>query len=194
VVGLQTDAFEHFDDAIDALAAVADAVNEQRFPDDVADGHARVQRAERVLEDHLHFGAQGLELAFGDGRQVYGASAVVEQHAAGGWSQCSQDASGGGGLARSGFTDDPKRFAGQDVEADTIDGLENVDAFAAEDAAADADEVLGQIPDLQQRLRDMIGGVVATGEIAVISGRGVDHATASCAVGQTSTCLPPGRR
>ena len=37
------------------LRAVGQAVNEQRLADDVADGHPRIERRIRVLENNLHF-------------------------------------------------------------------------------------------------------------------------------------------
>ena len=37
-------------------------MDDQRFADDGADGHARIERGVRVLEDDLHVAAQGAQL------------------------------------------------------------------------------------------------------------------------------------
>ena len=44
-----------------ALDRCADAVHGERLGDDLADGHARVERRVRVLEDELHLAAERLE-------------------------------------------------------------------------------------------------------------------------------------
>src|SRR6185369_6855870 len=53
-VGIETDQAQKLGDARGPLAAVADAVDLERLGQDGADGVARVERAERVLEDDLH--------------------------------------------------------------------------------------------------------------------------------------------
>ena len=62
-------------------------MNFERLPDDRAYGHARVEAGERVLEDHLHFGAQGFQLLLRQGCQVDGGTTGSEVDIAGGWIQ-----------------------------------------------------------------------------------------------------------
>ena len=52
------DEAEQFPDAILGLFPLGQAVDEQRFGDDVADGHARIERGVGVLKDDLHLLAE----------------------------------------------------------------------------------------------------------------------------------------
>jgi hypothetical protein len=52
-VGIQSDGVEHLAHAPAAFLAATDAVGDERLLDDVGDAPLGVQRAERVLEDHL---------------------------------------------------------------------------------------------------------------------------------------------
>ena len=61
-VGAEADALEHVDDAVGALGARR-AVDREALADELADPHARVERADRVLEDDLHVAALRLQLA-----------------------------------------------------------------------------------------------------------------------------------
>src|SRR4029077_2359744 len=53
VLGPEPDLHQHLADDVLAAATPADAVYQQTFADDVADRHPGVERADRVLEDHL---------------------------------------------------------------------------------------------------------------------------------------------
>src|SRR5581483_2089487 len=50
--------------------AALDAVHGQAFTDEVAHAHARIERADRVLEDDLHVAASRLQLAARERRQL----------------------------------------------------------------------------------------------------------------------------
>ena len=63
MVGLETHQLEQFADALPNRFARRQAVDAQRFGDDLADGHPRVQRRERILEDDLHRAPQPADLA-----------------------------------------------------------------------------------------------------------------------------------
>jgi hypothetical protein len=52
------------------LPALGDAVDLDRLADDVADRHARVEAADRVLEDDLHVPAELAELFAAVGEEV----------------------------------------------------------------------------------------------------------------------------
>ena len=56
----QTDADEHFCNAMFLFCFAANAVNFQAFGDNITDSEARVETRKRILEDHLHFRAQRL--------------------------------------------------------------------------------------------------------------------------------------
>jgi hypothetical protein len=49
----EPDEAKQLGDAFHALAAVSRAVDQQRLADVVEQRHARIERAERILEDHL---------------------------------------------------------------------------------------------------------------------------------------------
>ena len=69
LVGRQADALEQRGDALACAPSLrADAVDEQRLGDEVADAHARIERGVGVLEDHLHVAAHRLALARGRAR------------------------------------------------------------------------------------------------------------------------------
>ena len=54
----EPDSFEKLANLLDLLGLRADAVDEQRFAHDLADGHSGVQRGVGVLEDHLDVAAE----------------------------------------------------------------------------------------------------------------------------------------
>src|SRR5687767_15956017 len=62
VSGIETHAGEQRRDLLLLGAALCDAVDFQRLADDVADRHARVQAAYRVLEDDLHLPAKAAKV------------------------------------------------------------------------------------------------------------------------------------
>ena len=61
-LGRQADQVEQLRDARASVGAGGDAVHEQRLGDRGADGQPRVQRAERILEDHLDPPAHALQV------------------------------------------------------------------------------------------------------------------------------------
>src|SRR5205823_5084476 len=56
----EPDALEHVGDSVRALVAWY-AVDGEAFADEIADAHARVERAHRVLEDDLHVAPRRLQ-------------------------------------------------------------------------------------------------------------------------------------
>ena len=56
--------------ALGAFFAILHAVHQQRFADNVEQRHARIQRAVRVLKDHLHLRAQRAQLGARHLRQI----------------------------------------------------------------------------------------------------------------------------
>ena len=100
-----------------------DAVDHDRLGDDLADLHARVERAVRILKDDLDAAPQCqkvLALRRGD-------VDAVEQDRA-----CSrplepQDAAAGRRLAAAALADQPQRLAAPDREIDAVDGFDLAD-------------------------------------------------------------------
>ena len=150
-LGAQADKSEQLFDAVDALLAVGDAVDEQRFADYVEEGHARVERREWVLEDHLHVAAQRLQLVAREiGDLEHGAVACAEVDLAVGGFKGAHDAAGGGRFAAAALTDEAEGLAAVDAKVDAVDG-----ADLADDALQEAlpnREVFAQSFDFQQCL------------------------------------------
>ena len=138
----QADLREDLGGAGIGLGTAGNAVDQQGLADDGARRHARVERAERVLEDHLHLAAEGAHLRLGELRYVRAAEA---DGAGGGFHQAHHGARHGG-LAAAGFADEAEGLAFVDAEADAIDGMHLADG-AAQQALLDG-EVLLEVLDL----------------------------------------------
>ena len=108
------------------------AVDQEALGDDVADGHARVQRGVGILEDDLHLAAQGLE--FG-GAQVEDILPVEEDRACRGRDQA-QDGAGDGGLAAAGLAHQAEGLPLAHGEAHVVHGL-HLGHHLLKDARAD---------------------------------------------------------
>src|SRR5205814_514286 len=130
--GIESDAAEERGDEFLFLLAARDAVHFDRLTDDVADVHARVQAADRVLENDLHLSAESPQVLAVVVKEIF---TFVAHFAAGGGDQA-KNRSAHGGLAATGFTDQAQCFAGRYVEAHAVDGF-NVPHSAREDAALD---------------------------------------------------------
>jgi len=157
---VQPDEGHEFLHALDALGlGVAQVVDAQRFADDAADRPARVERGERVLEDHLRLAADGLVVvAFGRLDVVAGDVAV----AAGGRVEAQQRAPGGA-LAAAALAHQTQRLAAADLERQAIDGL-HVAGHALEQQPLADGEVLCQFDDAHE------GFVVGGGSVVVRHG------------------------
>ena len=108
-------------------------VHEQPFGDDLADGHARRQRAVGVLKDDLELAAQRLQLAPGEAGDVL----PEEAYAPAGRQQAEQRAPERR-FAGAEFADDAHGLRLAQAERDVVDGTQ-LDCLAGEDAAAAAD-------------------------------------------------------
>ena len=102
-----------------------DLVDRQRLADDPPDRHARIERREWILEDHLHVGAdlgellriQLLHLDLAELR-------IVERYLAGGRIIQANNRAAGGALAAAALADQAECFALLDEQIDTVDGLD----------------------------------------------------------------------
>src|SRR4051794_17658871 len=156
VAHVQPHEVHQFLDQRAAVLAVADVMDDQRFGDDVEHGHARVQRAEGVLEDELQLPAEADQVVVLQVQDVDHAAMIVEQHGAGIRLQRPHQDLGQRGLAASGLADQPKAFAAPYLEADIVH-REDATAtraalgFPAEPAARTDLEPLGHVGDGHQR-------------------------------------------
>jgi hypothetical protein len=91
-------------------------MNVERLAHDGADPHAWIERAERVLKDHLDLAPHPAHLARAEPQQID----PVEPHLTRGRLQQSKDASPRGRLAAARFPHQSERLAGRDRERDAV--------------------------------------------------------------------------
>jgi hypothetical protein len=118
-VGAESDELEELFDAL-AYAAAGEAMDIEDFADGLADGHARVERAERILENDLGSTPEATEAIAIEGSNV----GAVEEDAASARLDEAEDGATGRGLAGAGLTDEAEGLAAADLEGDAIDGAE----------------------------------------------------------------------
>ncbi len=123
VIRLQPDESQQFLDPRLGLAPLCDLVDRKGLADDVADGHPRIERRVRVLEDDLHLLTQLANLFAAELVDV----ASVEDDLALGRRQEAQHDAAGRRLPRPGLADEPQRFAAPDREVDAVDSFHVAD-------------------------------------------------------------------
>ncbi len=116
---------EHLDDALAALAGAQPGVHLDDLVGLAADGHQRVERHHRLLEDHGD--AAAAHAADGVGRQRQQILPLVDHAAAGDahmrLGQQAQDRLGHHRLAGAGFADDAQDLLAHDLQRDAVDGV-----------------------------------------------------------------------
>ncbi len=132
-------------DAPHPLGARGDAVHLERLADDVARGHARVERGERILEDDLHLAPVRPELGRAQARDVVaaelnGARRRLDQ---------TQDEPSDGRLAAAALADEAEGFCRADGEADPVHRAHMPDRPLQQ--ALSHGEVLLEAADLEHR-------------------------------------------
>ena len=169
VLALQADAVQQLGRARRDLRLV-DAVQRERRADDLADPLARVQRRERVLEDHLHLAPDGLELRAAGLRDVGAAEA---DRAAGRVEQAHERARQRR-LAAARLADEAERLALAQVQRDVVDGVHVGDRAVEQQPLLDREvllEVVGGEQDLRRRRgrRRAVAAAAAARGAALIS-------------------------
>ena len=155
-------------DAVPARARrLHEPVDAQRLADEPTDRVPRVQRRERVLEDHLHPPAQRAQLALAEGRDVV---AVEDDSPAVGAYRRSKRAADRR-LAAPGLADEAERLAAADREGDVVDRPHVADVPIEQDArldrepdakVVDLDEVLVVAASLRLLSKDRVGVLALT--------------------------------
>ncbi len=115
-----------------------------RFGQDIAHAHARVEAGERILEHHLDAAPHAAQAP---GREVIDTLAI-QHHLAGGDVEQPQDGPADRRLAAAGLADQRQRLAARDLKGHAV---HRIDPFrsAAEQSATDR-EVLLEVVDLQE--------------------------------------------
>src|SRR5262245_21645095 len=119
----------------------------ERLADDVARGHARIERGERVLEHDLHRASDRPQFGLAETGDVL---PVDADRAAGRFDQ-SQHAARHRRLAAAGLADEAKRLAGSKRKADAVDRMQRADPAAQN--AASYRVMLDEVADLEQCAR-----------------------------------------
>ena len=144
MIGLEADELQEFLNASPRVLTLREAVNAQRFGDDVADGHARIERCIRILEDDLHLFAQFADFFAAEFSDV----ATFEEHFAFGRLEQPQHDATRGRLARTRFADEAERLAASDREIDPVYGLDVADV-SRKHARADR-KIFEEVADLDE--------------------------------------------
>ena len=123
-------------------------MDDQRLADDVAGGHARIERRIRVLIDHLHLFAVGKHPR----RVEVGDVGAVHKNAAAGRLQQLEQRATHRRLAAARLAHQPQRLAALDRERHAGDRID-VAAHPRQQSAVDG-KVFFQLADLDQRAHD----------------------------------------
>ncbi len=115
-----------------SLDVLTGAIAPQWLCDDVAHGHARIQGAVGVLENHLHAPSQGPKARLGQRADL----TVPQMDRTGRHRFQSDDRASGRGLAAARLTNQPERFARFQMEIDAVHGAYRA-GQATEDPGAD---------------------------------------------------------
>ena len=114
VLGLQPDLDQQARHAVVPLAGRGgELVDDQRFAEDRADRHARIERGERILEDDLHLAPHGAQIVAAEAQHVL----PVERRSRRRGLDQAQHAAARGGLAAAGLADQSERLAAIDRKA-----------------------------------------------------------------------------
>ena len=145
----QADKAEQCENSCLALGHRPDLLDHHRLADGVEDRAARVHRLVRVLEDHLRPAAVLLDLLALHQGDVALVLAVAEPDAAAGRLVQLHEHPARRRLAAPGLPDQAEALAGRDLEADAVDGVDEV-GRRAEEPARDREPHL-EVRDLEER-------------------------------------------
>jgi hypothetical protein len=124
---IESDIPHEFADPPAAFGAVAgESMNINGFANDRFDREARVQRAGRVLKDHLAVASMAAEVGPAEREQVE----AVEPNPAGGGPHETDDGAAECGFAATAFADQAQGFASGQFEVYAINGLNEFERFA----------------------------------------------------------------
>ncbi len=128
-VRIETDDLQKLLHALGLRAALREVMHLERLADDVPDGHARVERRVRILEDHLHPAAHATHLFAGERREL----GAIELHRSRSGLVELEDRASGRRFAAAGLSDEAERLAPLDEEIDPVDGAHRTDLTLEDD-------------------------------------------------------------
>src|SRR6266567_7642067 len=142
----EPDQRKQFRDTV-TLTTDGQTVERERLGEHLADGHARIERRVRVLEDDLQRASPRAQALRVECEKVF----ALELDRSRGRLDQTQDQPAGGRLPATRLADQRQRLAFADLEVDAVDGTHGP-ALAPEDAVAQR-EMLDELPDAQKRPR-----------------------------------------
>src|SRR5512133_165652 len=145
-VGREPDGLQQLANPPRHVAPSRQAVDLHRLTDDPSDAVPRVQRRERVLEDHLHPAAKSPDGSLAPLSDVL----AIEEDSASGRLVEAQDRAADGRFSAPGFADEPERLAPLDLQRDVVHRLDVADVAVQQDPALDR-EVDLQVLERNQR-------------------------------------------
>src|SRR5205085_1608775 len=181
-VGRQADGDEQLADPSAGFPPAGEAVRPQRLADDPPDAVPRVERGERILEDHLHAPPQGSELAFAERRDV----AAVEDDSAAGRPVEPQDRAADGRLPATRLADEAERLAAADRQRHVVDGADVADVPVEDEPAPDREVELEPV-ELDERPAGAVR-LRGRGAHAVAAARVRSHSSAGTGLKQATLC------
>ena len=179
-VGGQADGLEQLAHPLPRPGPAREAVRAERLADDAPDAVPRVERGERILEDHLHSPAQRPQRPLSE----FGDVTAVEDDAPRGRLVEAQDRPPDGGLTAAGLADEAKGFAAADRQRHTVDCADVADMAVKDDAALDR-EVELEILELYER-SGSVGALRRSHAVAATRVR--SHSSAGTGLKQASLC------
>jgi hypothetical protein len=177
-VARQPNGLEELAHAQVRLAPVREPVGAERLADDPADAMPRVERRERVLEDHLHAAPQRPQLPVAE----LGDVSPVEDDAAVSRLVEPQDRPADGRLAAAGLADETERLPATDRQRHVVDGADVADVAVEDEPALDR-EVLLQVLQLDER-PSAVAGIESAHAVAATRVR--SHSSAGTGLKQAS--------
>ena len=147
VVGFEAHRFHEFGDTVLDFRTLCHFVHQERFADDLADGHSRVERRVGVLKDDLHVFSEFPHLPPGKGPQRDG----FKEHIPVRRFEEPEDQPSDGGFPAARFPDETQDFTLRDLEGDPVHRLHMAGEFR-ENAPIDG-EILPHVPHGQQKRR-----------------------------------------
>ena len=147
VLGVQSDNVQQLADALDTLLLGTHAMNGHGLGDDLADGHAGIQRSIRILEDKLHLATHVLDLMLAHLGNIF----TLEEHFACRRLGQAHDGTARGGLTATRLADQAKGLTRINLERNVIHSRDDTLGEALGEHAGLSGKLLREVLDLQQR-------------------------------------------